>query len=131
MKASELKRNFKQLVIYGVVGALATLVEWGCFYVFDLQLGWNYMVATAVAFIFSTFANWLFGKLMLFHEKQPILQELGKIYLTSIAGLLMNLLIMWIEIDLLGIGDMLAKVIATCIVFLWNFLIRKYVIYKI
>lgn len=126
-----MKENIRQFVIYLFVGALATVVEWVAFYLLRHPIYMHYMLATTIAFIISTFANWIIGKWLLFREKQNLLKELAKIYVTSIAGLLMNLLIMWIAIDLIGIQDMLAKIIATGIVFFWNFLVRKLLIYKI
>ncbi len=127
----KLKENLKQLALYVIVGGLATVVEWAAFYIFNKMCAINYMIATALAFIISTFANWAFGKIILFKEKQNVLKELAKIYLTSIAGLLMNLLIMWIAVNLIGINEMISKIIATGIVFLWNFFIRKFLIYKV
>ena len=127
------KRNeaIKQLFLYLIVGGIATVVEWALFYIFFNFLDINYLIATALAFIFSTFANWLAGKVLLFKEWNNILSEIIKIYATSIAGLLFNLVLMWIMVEQLGIHEMLSKMIATGIVFMWNFLVRKYVIYKI
>ena len=126
-----MNENIRQFVIYLFVGACATIVEWVVFYVLRHPIYIHYMLATTIAFILSTFANWLIGKWLLFRQKQNIWKELIKIYATSAAGLLMNLLIMWIAIDLIGIQDMIAKIIATGMVFFWNFLVRKLFIYKI
>ncbi len=127
-----IKRDFMQFVIYLFVGACATVVEWVAFWIFDRYTFLNYMAATTIAYILSTFANWLIGKICLFTEKsENILKELGQIYLTSVVGLVFNLVIMWCTIDLIGIPNMIAKIIATGIVFIWNFLIRKLLIYKI
>lgn len=130
---SQLKENkaIKQLLLYLVVGGIATVVEWVCFYLFVNVGNINYLVSTALAFIVSTFANWLAGKLILFKESQNILAELIKIYATSVAGLLFNLVLMWLMVEQLSMPEMLSKIIATGIVFIWNFVIRKYVIYKI
>lgn len=127
----KINENIKQFSIYLIVGGLATIVEWGCFYLLGNFLGTHYLVATALAFLVSTFANWLFGRWMLFKKAQGIFKELLKIYLTSIAGLLLNLGIMWLAVEWCGVHKMAAKIIATGIVFFWNFLIRKLVIYKI
>lgn len=131
-QTNAMKENIRQLIIYLFVGGCATIVEWSVFYVLRHPIHMHYMLATAIAFILSTFANWIVGKWLLFQQKQnKIWKELIKIYATSAAGLLMNLLIMWIAIDLIGIQDMIAKIIATGIVFFWNFLVRKLLIYKI
>jgi putative flippase GtrA len=129
--------SVKQFFIYLVVGALATVVEWGVFYALDYLQIMHYLLSVTIAYVISTFANWLFGKVLLFHEKQNIWKELGKIYATSVVGLLLNWLIMWLLVDCLvmfglpGMSEMIAKIIATAVVFFWNFIIRKFVIYKI
>ena len=125
-------KSLKQFVLYGIVGGLATVVEWLTFYLFSEKLEIQYLIATVLAFIISTFANWLFGRLILFKgNEKGVIRELVQIYLTSIIGLLLNLIIMYCTVELLHLNTMLAKVIATGIVFFWNFLIRKYAIYKI
>ncbi len=126
-----LSKNIKQLVLYLVVGGIATVVEWVAFYIFDAVIHINYAIATIVAFAISTFVNWIAGRLLIFKVKGHVLSELGKIYLTSIAGLIMNLIIMWVAIEFIGISNFVSKMIATCIVFAWNFIIRKLFIYKI
>lgn len=132
MKASEnVKKVGRQMFLYLIVGAGATLVEWGVFYLLAEKLFITYPVAVTIAFAFSTLANWKLGRTLLFKDTPKVEGELPKIYLTSILGLLMNLLIMYIEIEHFAMNQMLSKVVATAIVFQWNFLIRKFVIYRV
>lgn len=131
MENSSVKENLRQFVLYLVVGGIATVVEWSFFFVLNGVAHVHYMGATAIAFIVSTFANWVCGRIVLFAKRQNIWKELLKIYATSLAGLLMNLLIMWLAVEIFGISEMMSKMTATGIVFMWNFLIRKLVIYKI
>lgn len=120
------------LISYLFVGGAATLVEWAFFWLFDSVLGVQYLWATALAFTISTFSNWLFGRLWTFRNAQRgnVWLELGKIYAAAVVGLLLNLLIMWVLVDRLGLADMLSKIIATILVFSYNYLIRKLVIYR-
>jgi len=120
------------LFLYLIVGGLATIVEWSGFWIFFDMLHIQYLLATALAFVFSTFANWLFGRLLVFRGKQnqSLLKELASIYLTSIGGLLLNLAIMYVMGECLSVWEMLAKVTATVLVFSYNYLIRKKLIYK-
>lgn len=128
----KLKQTSIQFFLYLIVGGLATIVEWAVFYVLNSFLLIHYALSTAIAFILSTFANCFFGRLILFHEsKQNIAKELVKIYAVSIIGLLMNIAIMFVAVEKIGIQEILSKIIATGIVFIWNFLIRKLLIYKI
>ncbi len=125
-----MKQKLRDLILYGIVGGLATIVEWGLFYLFNTPMGMNYELATTIAYIIATFANWGFGKLLLFKGIQNLWKELAQIYLTSIVGWLLNLLIMWVLVSGFGVGEMWSKIIATGLVFFWNYLMRKLVIYK-
>lgn len=120
------------LFLYLIVGGLATIVEWTGFWIFFDMLHIQYLLATALAFVFSTFANWVFGRLLVFRGKQnqSLLKELASIYLTSLGGLLLNLAIMYVMVDFIGIWEMFAKITATILVFSYNYLIRKKLIYK-
>lgn len=133
MKLKQLLDTYMQgLFGYLIVGGLATIVEWVGFWLFSEKIGIAYLLATTLAFAISTFANWLFGRLLVFRGKQTqsLLREILSIYLASIVGLLLNLIIMFVLVQLLTVGKMPAKVIATILVFAYNYLIRKLVIYR-
>ena len=117
---------------YLIVGGLATIVEWAGFWLFSEKLSIEYLLATALAFAISTFANWLFGRLLVFRGKQQqsLLREILSVYLASIVGLLLNLLILFLLVQLLGVEKMIAKMAATVLVFTYNYLVRKLIIYR-
>ena len=117
---------------YLIVGGLATIVEWAGFWLFSEKLSIEYLLATALAFAISTFANWLFGRLLVFRGKQQqsLLREILSVYLASIVGLLLNMLIMFLLVQLLGVEKMIAKMAATVLVFTYNYLVRKLIIYR-
>jgi len=124
------KNNIKDFFLYLIVGGIATVAEWLIFFVLD-KINIHYAIATAVAYILSTFANWLAGRILVFKDShQAFIKEIGEIYLASVVGLLLNLLIMWVAVDLISLNEMISKVIATAIVFFYNFLVRKLLIYK-
>ena len=126
MKTSDIK----DFLLYLIVGAVATVTEWSLFFVMD-KLSFHYTLATAIAYIISTFVNWLAGRVLVFKEnQQSVLKEIFEIYIASIVGLLLNLAIMWLAVDLLTFSEMPSKVVATAIVFFYNFIVRKILIYK-
>ena len=126
MQNKEIQDFFKYLV----VGGIATISEWIIFFFLD-KMSVYYAIATVIAYMLSTFVNWLMGRILVFKEaKQPLWKEIASIYIVSIGGLLLNLLIMSFTIELLNLSNMFSKVLATGIVFSYNFLIRKIFIYK-
>lgn len=128
----------RQFLSYFMVGGIAAIVEWVCFALFENLLNINYIAATCLAFIFSTSANWLLGRLWTFKESKAYIgkraKEMALVFAVSAAGLFLNMGLMYLFVSVLGLDTALLKIIdkivATGIVFFWNFLIRKYVIYK-
>ena len=122
----------KKLLSYLIVGGLATLVEWVFYWLFATPLSMQYLIATVLAIIISTFSNWLFGRLLTFKDapKGNVFLEIIKVYAASVVGLGLNMLIMWLLHGVANLPDMLSKIIATAIVFAYNYLIRQRLIYK-
>ena len=124
--------NLKQFISYFFVGGAAALVEWIAYFLFDDVLHLYYILATICAFICSTTVNWILGRVTTFKEKQY--EKKGKeaflVFFVSGIGLLFNLLLMFLFVDKLHLYGLLSKILATGIVFVWNFLSRKFLIYK-
>lgn len=126
----KLNKMFRRVALYSCVGGSATSVEWLIFYLMNQRLGLHYAPSTVIATVFSGFTNWAVGRLVLFKGTGHNVQELGKIYLTSIIGMGFNLILMWAMVDGFGLNEMLSKVFATIFVFLWNYLIHTRLIYR-
>ena len=132
------KANIKQFISYFFVGGVAAIVEWVMFFIFANVLQINYFVSTVIAFIFSTTANWILGRITTFKDNNTYKDKKAKeaflVFILSAIGLLFNLILMYLFVTVMGfdssLGKTLSKIAATGIVFIWNFLIRKLVIYK-
>ena len=132
------KANIKQFISYFFVGGVAAIVEWVMYFIFANVLQINYFVSTVIAFIFSTTANWILGRITTFKDNNTYKDKKAKeaflVFIVSAIGLLFNLILMYLFVTVMGfdssLGKTLSKIAATGIVFIWNFLIRKLVIYK-
>lgn len=130
------KANIKQFISYFFVGGVAAIVEWVMFFIFANVLQINYFVSTVIAFIFSTTANWILGRITTFKDNNTYKDKKAKeaflVFIVSAIGLLFNLILMYLFVTVMGfdssLGKTLSKIAATGIVFIWNFLIRKLVI---
>ena len=127
------KANIKQFISYFFVGGVAAIVEWVMFFIFANVLQINYFVSTVIAFIFSTTANWILGRITTFKDNNTYKDKKAKeaflVFVVSAIGLLFNLILMYLFVTVMGfdssLGKTLSKIAATGIVFIWNFLIRK------
>ena len=132
--------EFVKIILYLFVGGTAALVEWGLFYLFfyyllvglGLSIDTLTMVATALAFGLSTLYHYFLGNILVFDSgsKYDKSKELSLVFLVSIMGLVFNLVLMYVFVGLFSWKPMLAKVITSCIVVVWNYLSRKKWIFK-
>ena len=132
------KPGVRQFMSYFCVGGISSVVEWVLFHVFANVLSIHHLLATVCAVIFSTTVNWLLGRWFVFKDNKRFVDKAGQeaavIFLVAFVGLLFNLALMWVFVDVLGFNSDLLKVgskmTATAIVFAYNFLVRKFVIYR-
>jgi putative flippase GtrA len=132
------KEFIKQFISYFCVGGIAAIVEWVIFFIFSSIWSIPYLISTVFAFIFSTTVNWFLGKVITFKNSNIYKDKAGKeifiIFLVSAIGLVFNLILMFLFVTVIGLNsDILmtfSKIMATGIVFFWNFLMRKFVVYK-
>jgi len=126
------KTELRKVFSYLLVGGVATIVEWVFFWLFNSVAGIQYLISTIFAMVISTFSNWYFGRLWTFKdsEKKGVLSEIAQVYLAGIVGVLLNMLIMYILVEKFAVGNMLSKMLATAIVFAYNYLIRRLLIYR-
>ena len=116
-----------KVLFYLFIGGTAALLEWGLFYGFNSRLGINYLVAAALAFALSTLYHYVLGNIFVFASgaRYGRKKELSLVFLVSAAGLLFNLLLMGLFVGLFAWNAMAAKVAASFIVVIWNYLSRK------
>lgn len=135
-KMNEIKKLINQFISYFFVGGIAAIVEWLMFFLFSSLLSVDYLYATVLAFIFSTTANWILGRILTFKQstyENKRVMELLLVFAVSLVGLLFNMLLMYLFVTILRMDTellkVLAKILATGIVFIWNFLGRKIFVY--
>ena len=115
---------------YSIAGMSGTAVEWGLFYLLNQLLHLYYPFAAIIALLFSTLVNWYVGRLVLFKASGNNRREIRLVYLACFSGLGLNLLLMWLMINGLGIWEMAAKMMASVMVFGWNYFFRTIIIYR-
>lgn len=124
---SKIKKLLEQLVKFGIVGVIATLLEWIIFYICTNQLKIHYSISTIIGFSISTIFNYWASVKWVFDVNKGKSEKLNFILFVvlSIVGLGLNELILWICIEKFAIYNMIGKVIATGIVMVFNFITRK------
>lgn len=118
---------FIQIFKFGVVGVVATIIDFLFLYIFKEICNFPLIVSNSLSFCVSVTYNYIVSIKWVFDinkEKDP--KKNFILFMTfSVIGLLLNDLLMWITTDKLNIYYMLSKIIATFIVMIFNFITRK------
>ena len=124
-----MSNELRKFISYFFVGGLSAIVEWVAFGLFNIIF--DYALATAIAFFFSTTFNYFLGKKMTFKEYKKSKTDVLSVFFVSGIGLFFNILLMYLFIDICHFKyQMIAKIMATGIVFMWNYISRRLFIYK-
>ena len=129
-RGATVKALVEQFLKFGIVGVLATLIDYLALYLFSELVGVYYLWAKVLAFVVATVFNYWASMRYVFQAKSELKDERAQSFvlflITCLAGLALSLLIMWLVVDVLGIKRvLLANLIATPFVMVFNFVTRK------
>lgn len=127
------KNSFLQFFRYLFVGGIATVVDWGVLFALTEIFHLYYLISAIFAFVAGLVTNFLLSKLLVFQGSETrtnALMEFLGYALIGVVGLGMTELIMFVFTDCMMLYYMLSKAIATMIVLAWNYLARKFLLYK-
>ena len=117
-----------KLFKFGVVGVLATVLDFLFLYLFTDVFGIYYLLSAAVSFVLSTLFNYVASMRFVFSSKfnkDEKSKEVLLFVILSVIGLLLNQFLMWLFVEKITLYYMLAKIVATFFVMAWNFISRK------
>ncbi len=120
------KSLMKQILKFGVVGGLSFVIDYGIFTILTQLFSVHYVLASTISFSVSVLFNYILSIKWVFdvHQKQT-LKEFLFFLIQSLSGLGLNLLLMYFLVDLFIIHELISKIIATGIVMIYNFIVRK------
>ncbi len=122
-----------QFFRYFLVGGLSFVVDAAVLAVLNGALGMHYMAATVFGFLVGLTVNYLLSIWFVFNgepKKTGRTAEFAVFALVSTGGLLLTELLMWLGVDKLSLPVLLAKVIAAAIVLVWNYGMKKLLLYR-
>ncbi len=128
-----MKKTVAQLVRFGVVGSINTVIDLFVYIVLTRNLQFfsdNYLFAAISSFLVAGINGYFFNKRWTFKDgagfshKQMIL-----FYIEAGIALAMNLLLLWWFVQL-GMNDVLAKLTAGVTAGVLNFLMQKFWIFR-
>ncbi len=121
-----MKKLIIQLIKFGIVGVIATLIDLAVLMILKEFMHIDVLVASAGAFSVSVIANYILSMLFVFKGGQNSkVKEFIVFVAFSIGGLLLNQFIMWIGTEIMTAYYLWVKGFALVFVPIYNFITRK------
>lgn len=121
--------RYKEQLLYLFFGGLCTGVNIVSFWLVSFFL--PPLLANVIAWIISVAFAYFTNRTWVFQSKTDhVISEAGKFVGGRVGTLILEEAILWIGIELLGIGNMMVKVIAQVAVIVGNYLISKWFVFK-
>lgn len=126
----DLKSLIEQFLKFGVVGAVAFVIDYGILMLLSQVVGWDPVLSSAISFTASVVFNYVASMRYVFTRREDLSRrrEFVIFVVLSIIGLAINSSCIWLGTQAFGDGAMavtVTKIVATVVVALWNFWSRK------
>lgn len=123
----KLKSLFIQIIKFGGVGVLCFIIDFAALHLLTDYAHLHYLWSAALAFFISVVANYFLSVRFVFcvNPQNNKTRVFVVFLISSIVGLGLTELFMWIGVDVLVMNYMAVKIFATAIVMVYNFITRK------
>lgn len=122
-----MKKLLNQICKFGIVGILATAIDYFIMVGLTEWASLTYLLSNCISFSISVVFNYICSVFWVFDVKKKENKTKNFIIfmLLSIMGLGINQFLMWFCVEKINIYYMVAKIIATAFVMVFNFVTRK------
>lgn len=117
-------RMFKneRILWFFFIGIIASAIDLGLLYGFTSYLGIWYLLSATISYSIGIIVSYILNKYLTFHDKnRQYGVQFTSFVVISFSCLLVTLCIIWLAVELFSTGYLLAKVLATCCAFFWNY----------
>lgn len=122
-----MKKLIKQILNFGIVGVISFFIDYGILYLFTECFNVNIYISNIISFSVSTICNYILSIYWVFkrNRNKNILSEFRIYLFLNIIGLGINQIIIYSLVEYIQMYYMIAKIFATGIVMIYNFITRK------
>ena len=126
--------KYKEPLLYLFFGGLTTLLSIFLYWLFAHPLGVPPLAANVVSWILCVAFAYVTNRTWVFRDKargaKGILREAASFTAGRLATLGLEELILWLGISVLGVSDLVVKILAQVLVIVGNYLISKFLVFK-
>jgi len=115
-----------EIVRFVITGGVCFVVDYGCMVMLKELVGLSYFIASGISFCLSVILNYILCVIWTFQGvDRGNKKAMVTFFITSVIGLGLNQLFMWMFVELAYIHYTIAKVITAGLVMAWNYFTKR------
>lgn len=127
----DLIQKNKEVIMYLIFGVLTTVVNIVVYYIFNDVLQVHYMISNVIAWILSVLFAYITNRKYVFESNgDSIITELSKFVTARLSTGIMDMVVMWLLVDVLHVNSMISKIISNVLVVVGNYVLSKLFVFK-
>lgn len=121
-----------QFFRYFFVGGTGFVTDFAIYYLLTRYCHVYYLYANIASFMTAMVVTYVLSVVWVFqrHSDKSMLVEFGLFAAIGVAGLIINSVILGFLTQKMHVFDLLAKLVAAAVVYIWNFFVRKYLLFN-
>lgn len=133
-KILNIYNQFKEQILYIVFGVLTTAINIIAFFVCSRLMNLGLIPSNIIAWILSVLFAFITNKIYVFNSKNYsfsiVLRELIDFVISRGATGILDLGLMYLFVSIIGIEDMISKIVINIIVIILNYILSKLYVFK-
>lgn len=126
--------KYKELIMYGIFGVGATVINIVAFYIFNNTFHIQFLVSNILAWICAFIFAFLTNKLWVFESKSwtglMAVKEIINFFLVRLSTGILDTFLMFLFIRILSQNAMLSKIVVNILVIIINYIASKFWVFR-
>lgn len=126
-----LLKKYKEIIMYLIIGGFTTLINVISFILLCNILKLDWSISNIISWIISVLFAYITNRSFVFKSKtKKVVKEIISFFVFRILSLLIDMLLMYLLIQILFINNTIAKLVVQVIVIILNYFFSKFIIFK-
>ena len=130
-KLLNLYKKYKEIINYLIFGVLTTLISIVTYAIFTKVFHIDYLISNVLSCILAVLFSYITNKIYVFESKsKKNIKEITSFFFFRVVSLIIEMIILYIFVDILHIDDLVTKIIAQIIVIVSNYVFSKVFVFN-
>ncbi len=132
-KIKNLYNKYKEIILYIIFGGLTTVVSFVSYYAL-LFAGMHYLAAQVISWAVAVAFAFVVNKVFVFEDRdnslKALLRQIGQFVSVRIASGVIETALLWLLVDVLTVGEGIAKIPVAILTVILNYIASKLLIFR-